>query len=200
MKRLTLNKSVSEMNMVELAHNSCFAKDRNATYRDFESEIDARDFIRKIGLTFGIFESGCDELTDDEVFDEVMADSLQYGYDDKDGLLALLYRNLWAQANLYEKLKYYEDLEEQGLFLKLPCKVGDKLYQPTRDFVSVFVVRFIEISTCHNLFIHTRLVSGVNMTGDVFSEEAIGKTVFLTQDEAEEVLKGMEDGNGQNKN
>lgn len=29
---------------------------------------------------------------------------------------------------IYEKLASYEDLEEQGLLLKLPCKVGDTVY------------------------------------------------------------------------
>lgn len=29
---------------------------------------------------------------------------------------------------VYRKLKEYEDLEEQGLLLRLPCKVGDVLY------------------------------------------------------------------------
>ena len=32
----------------------------------------------------------------------------------------------WLQA--YFKLKDYEDLEEQGLLLKLPCKVGDTVW------------------------------------------------------------------------
>ena len=32
----------------------------------------------------------------------------------------------WLQA--YFKLKEYEDLEEQGLLLKLPCKVGDTAF------------------------------------------------------------------------
>lgn len=32
----------------------------------------------------------------------------------------------WLQA--YFKLKDYEDSEEQGLILKLPCKVGDTVY------------------------------------------------------------------------
>lgn len=29
---------------------------------------------------------------------------------------------------LAEKLKYYEDAEEQGRLLALPCKIGDRLY------------------------------------------------------------------------
>lgn len=36
MKRLTVYKPASDMNMVELAHNCCYVKDRNARYRDFE--------------------------------------------------------------------------------------------------------------------------------------------------------------------
>lgn len=31
--------------------------------------------------------------------------------DSQIGLLALFYRNLWAMADLRERLKYYEDLE-----------------------------------------------------------------------------------------
>ena len=30
---------------------------------------------------------------------------------------------------VYRKLKDYEDAEEQGLLLRLPCKVGDTLYR-----------------------------------------------------------------------
>lgn len=38
-----------------------------------------------------------------------------------------------------QRLKYYEDLEEQGLLLKLPCKVGDTVYVITtcKDFGKV---------------------------------------------------------------
>lgn len=88
-----------------------------------------------------------------------------------------------------EKLCEYEDLEQQGLLIRLPCKVGDILYQPTRNFVSEFRIRFIEISTCNNLFIHTNVVKGVNMTGEIFSEDCIGKNVFLTKEEAERALE-----------
>ena len=63
------------------------------------------------------------------------------------------------------------------------------MYQPTRGFVSEFRVRFIEISTCNNLFIHTDVVKGINMTGEVFSEDSIGKTVFLAKEQALEERK-----------
>lgn len=31
--------------------------------------------------------------------------------------------------NVFNRLCNYEDLEEQGLLLKLPCKIGDDVYQ-----------------------------------------------------------------------
>lgn len=48
MKRLTTNKDVSEMSMYELAHNSCYAKDGKARYRDYNLNIDARKLTRKL--------------------------------------------------------------------------------------------------------------------------------------------------------
>ena len=71
-----------------------------------------------------------------------------------------------------------------------PCKVGDTVYQVTRSFISEFRVRFIEISTCGNLFLHTDLINGIVHTGEIFSESEIGKTVFLAEEEAVQALKG----------
>ena len=98
---------------------------------------------------------------------------------------------------MIEKLTEYEDLEEQGLLLRLPCKVGDVLYQPTRDFVSEFEIKFIEVSVCNNLFFHTKLTKGINMTGEIFSEDKIDKTVFLTKEDAEAKLKEIEGSEGE---
>lgn len=125
MDRLTTNKEVSEMNMYELAHNSCYGKDGKARYRDFEDDFDARK------LTIKLLEKYADvpnEFTCDDDFDDFMADSLQYGTEDIIGLIAVFYSNLWAMADLRETLKKYEDLEEQGKLLKLPCAVGDRIY------------------------------------------------------------------------
>lgn len=123
MEKLTSNKKVSDMNMIELAHNSCYAdENRNARYRDYELDIDSRELVKNLAKDM------CDEdLSDmsDEEFDEYMAEMLLVEVDSQIGLLALFYRNLWAMADLREKLKYYEDLEEQGRLLKLPL-VDDK--------------------------------------------------------------------------
>lgn len=112
--------------MIELAHNSCYADDeRNARYRDYNLDVDSRWLVRN--LAKDICGEDFKDLSDEEV-DEYMASMLSVGIDSTIGLLALFYRNLWAMADLREKLKYYEDAEEQGLLLRLQCKVGDTVY------------------------------------------------------------------------
>ena len=91
-----------------------------------------------------------------------------------------------------EKLLEYESAEEDGRLVVLPCVVGDILHKLTRDFISEYRVVFIEISTGGNLFFHTKLIKGINDTGEIFSEDMIEKTIFLTKEAAEKALKEME--------
>ena len=107
MDRLTTDKPASEMGMVELAYNSCFAKDGEAYYRDYEVEISARDFARNLYIIYA-----GEKLSDnDDIFDEEMIEELQYDIEAyPEALIALFYRNLWAMADLRETLKRYEDL------------------------------------------------------------------------------------------
>lgn len=167
MERLTTNKDVSEMGMYELAHNSCYSKDGKARYRDFGTDIDARELAIKLLEEYADIPN---EFTCDDDFDDFMLDSLQYGTDEMLGLIALFYRNLWAMANLYERLKEYEDLEEEGLLLKLPCKIGERVYE---------IYRITE-DAAWEIDEHKIKLEDI---------EKIGKTVFLTQREAEIVLK-----------
>lgn len=107
MDRLTTDKPVSEMGMVELAYNGCFAKNGEAFYRDFDNEVSARELAR---ILFKKYADGDDAFSCDEDFDDEMIELLSYGTDTIEGLLALFYRNLWAMADLRETLKRYEDL------------------------------------------------------------------------------------------
>ena len=101
--RLTSDKKVSDMSMIELAHNSCYADDeRNARYRDYDLDIDARKLVRN--LVKDICDEDLIDLSNEE-FDEYMGSMLSVGMDSTIGLLALFYRNLWAMANLRETLK-----------------------------------------------------------------------------------------------
>ena len=113
MERLTTNKNVLEMGMYELAHNCCYmAEDGTGRYRDFEMDMDARDFARNLMTTL-LKE---DLPLEDESFDEEMMDNLMIDpFADVRGLIALFYRNMWAMADLRERLKRYEDAEEQKI-------------------------------------------------------------------------------------
>lgn len=85
---------------------------------------------------------------------------------------------------LAEKLKDYEDAEEQGLLLRLPCKVGDKAYIIVGKDISEQTIQRVTIGFNKILEFCTRKRG--------FAISAIGKKVFLTRDEAEAKLKEME--------
>lgn len=192
MERLTTNKNVSEMNMIELAHNSCYAEGGRARYRDYDLDIDAREMTRKLLENLA---DGDDSFIDDEDFDQWMVYYLQDYMNNIEGLLALLYRNLWAMADLRERLKYYEDLEEQGLLLKLPCKVGDRVYVilPHDSHFTVAQINKIEIKPT----IYGKMqcfIEPVERRGCLYRyfEGDFGKTVFFTSAAAEEALRRTE--------
>lgn len=195
MSRLTTNNEVSKMGMYELALNSCYIQDGLTRYRDFENDMDARDLARELAWMLADIELS----SYDDNFDEEMLENLQYDITKEPiGLIALFYRNLWAMADLREKLKEYEDLEEQGLLLKLPCKVGDKVYSVTRDFISKYIICSIQKYT-EGFFFNWKCEEGIYANTRGFTEFEIGKTVFLTKEEAEQKLKEMEsDTNGKN--
>ena len=126
MSRLTTNKETDDMSMFELPHNSCYVKEGKARYRDYETDTDARELTKL--LLKEIAEEN-NQFNSENEFNEKMVDYLSYGINTKEGLIATFYRNLWAMAELREKLKTYEDLEEQGKLIKLPCAVGDTVYE-----------------------------------------------------------------------
>lgn len=159
MSRLTTEKDVKDMSMYELALNSCYAKDKKARYRDYETDIDARDFARKLMVSYGVWKSmqeyGLDadnELVDDDIFDESIFDSLQYGADTIEGLIALFYRSIWAMADLRTRLKRYEDLEEQGRLIVTPeTGIGD-LSDGYHTFNELYHHRAVLFSVICNAF------------------------------------------------
>ena len=93
---------------------------------------------------------------------------------------------------LYKYLAEYEDLEEQGLLLKLPCKVGDTVYSITRDFISEYNIRNFICYDNGNIFFDWKCVKGIYLNIKGFHIDDIGKTVFLTKEEAEKALERLE--------
>ena len=94
--------------------------------------------------------------------------------------------------NMIKKLATYEDLEEQGLLVRLPCKVGDTVYVPTRNFVSELKITLVSVNTNEMaMYFSWLLNSGIYPNLDGFSGYELGKTVFLTREEAEKKLEEM---------
>lgn len=113
------------------------------------------------------------------------------------------------------KLAYYEDMEEQGKLAILPCKIGDTVYQPSYKFTECTACNYqpkysrdIECEGCEaecdsicNPYIHVGRVVEMHVlsNGEVvvkiqFTEKwdtshyTVGKTVFLSKEEAEAAL------------
>ena len=85
-----------------------------------------------------------------------------------------------------DKRAEYENLEEQGRLIKLPCKVGDTIYGLHKAMVCELDTETIGISKMPSGEI-LYLIDGWELDKGDF-----GKTVFLTKAEAEQKLKEME--------
>lgn len=90
--------------------------------------------------------------------------------------------------DVIDKLAEYEDLEEQGLLLRLPVPIGTTVYNTTwwDDKYEIVTVNGKKYS---------RSVRKHKVTKSTFGLLDIkewGKTVFLTKSEAEQKLKEME--------
>lgn len=93
-----------------------------------------------------------------------------------------------SYESIYEKLRKYEDVEEQGLLVKLPIPIGTTVYKfeplvsGTKEYIKTRVSRY-------DVFNDSVWFCFLNGLGR--NIEDFGKYVFLTQDEAEQKLKEM---------
>ena len=85
-------------------------------------------------------------------------------------------REYWEHKQVkeyLEELKQYSDAEKQSLLLRFPCHIGDSIYSVIEDGLTIIELKF-------SLDFYVR------------RKNDFGKTVFLTQAEAERKLKEME--------
>lgn len=101
-------------------------------------------------------------------------------------------------AKWLEELKSYKDLEEQGLLVRLPCKVGDIVWDNDFGYPEPYEIKAYSYGYCDSYvesYVEEEIVfyyenSNGSMTGS-FPMSEIGKTVFLTREEAEKKLDEM---------
>lgn len=102
-------------------------------------------------------------------------------------------------SDVLTKLADYEDLEEQGRLLKLPCKVGDTVYYISEGFVEPCTIEVIFLAdytdkngNCSYMAeIHYDREDCPYVSTEIYFTD-IGKTVFLAKSEAEAKLKELE--------
>lgn len=94
------------------------------------------------------------------------------------------------------KLAVYEDLEEQGLLVRLPCKIGDTVYRVNAGAKQPIIP--MTVSEIHFLcYKNERTVRFDAIDKEYMGEscyrlEDIGRIVFLTHEEAEKKLEEMQ--------
>lgn len=101
--------------------------------------------------------------------------------DENKEIISLLGNNESYWLSIYFKLKEYEDLEEQGLLLKLPCKVGDTVYSIEVYEIQEFVATRFDVDKNGIHAFHKNIYIG-----------EMGNSVFATKEEAEQELKRLE--------
>ena len=101
--------------------------------------------------------------------------------------------------DVIDKLADYEDLEEQGRLVILPCKVGDTVWDNDFGRPCAYTITSFSFGECEEYIckpVTTKEVvfyyenSSGSITGS-FAESAIGKSVFLNKSEAKEKLKEL---------
>lgn len=104
----------------------------------------------------------------------------------------------YEEANKWQE---YKDLEEQGLLVRLPCKVGDMVWDNDFGYLEPYEIKAFSYGYCDSyvepgigiedeiIFYYenyTRSITGA------FPMSEIGKTVFLTREEAEKALEELQ--------
>lgn len=97
-----------------------------------------------------------------------------------------------------KKIEDYEDLEEQGRLVILPCNRGDKIYFIKSAFsMAHFPIEAKVTSICGidcDSDVMYSSITEYNKIDRRFKSSDIGKTVFLTKSEAEAKLKELRGG------
>ena len=94
-----------------------------------------------------------------------------------------------------KKLAEYEQLEEQGLLVRLPCKVGDTVYRVNAGAKQPIIT--MTVSEIHFLCykneraVRFDAIGKEDMGESCYRLEDIGRIVFLTREEAEKKLEEL---------
>ena len=116
----------------------------------------------------------------------------------KENLGCLRGGDVIVSASDIDELLRYRDLKEQGRLIELPCAVGDTVWVVTKVFNGKEIINSIGSRKIDG-FIGNRFNPSFMISKEPyrlnFVPSEFGKTVFLTREEAETALKGVEECN-----
>ena len=95
----------------------------------------------------------------------------------------------------FEKLAEYEDLDERCLLLRLPCNIGDTIYEVSYENREFVIKEHIVKEFIYRTYRFPRIEIYCENENGFLVCNNIGKLdecLFLTQEEAEQKLKEME--------
>lgn len=101
-------------------------------------------------------------------------------------------------AEWLKELKSYRDAEEQGLLVRVLCKVGDTVWDNDFGYPESYEIKAFSYGYCDS-YVESDIEDEIifyyeNYSGSItgaFPMSEIGKTVFLTRVEAEKKLEEM---------
>ena len=144
-------------------------------------------------------------MTEHEAIKDIQRQLWEINSEDAD--ITLSTESLKMAIKALEELQAYKDAEEQGLLIRLPCKVGDAVYFTDR--------KYDRENRTFIPFVHNGYVKAIKFSarptkitieyedlddrhgrckGHDIHASNIGKTVFLTREEAEAKLAEMQKG------
>ena len=88
-----------------------------------------------------------------------------------------------------DKLAHYEDLEEQGRLIELPCKIGEKVYDVNKTCEERNL--YCEDRYCNKCKTGSFIYRVTESCFKLSQINDVNKTVFLTKEEAEAKLKEL---------
>lgn len=125
--------------------------------------------------------------------------------------------NEWRRNDaVWDKLAHYEDLEEQGLLIQRPCKVGDTAWVIDKDFEKPNEMKIYEAKWTRVSLVQETENSAFELRGEVSYQvydyffvdgrtmlrcmyvgqrcTKVGEVVFLTKEEAQQRLEELKGG------
>lgn len=201
MKRLTTN----DENHILASLNLFYCKDNEVWIRGGGPEPDYADCTLVDWIVSAAEKHHLDIFSRDaEGLGEEMYDSMQFGSDTIEGIVALLHAAAIQAAEMRGHLAAIEDIlgdeydldrlrelaeaDREGRCVVLPCKIDDDVYinlfGRTLDATVISISELASTPTYKAMY-------GIRLCY-IFKADDVGRTVFLTREAAEEALKARE--------